>query len=735
MAVTDQTPVTQHTGNASATAFAYTFLILQGSDLKVSVNGIVLTSGYTVGGVGNASGGTVTLSAAPASGAVVLLYRETVKARATDYQDSGDLLAATVNRDFDRVVMMVQEAVSGVSANAAALRAPNGEALAPLPAAAERALRIQAYDADGQPTLIPGVDPGSAAALALDLTSNNNAAKGAGQVGVSAALLYGSGTAGLYLKRIGISLADWPGVDPTGATECGAAVRLAMAHAVDNGFGLLWNCPVLVGFDPASAFDDGGTTRYTYALRFASNSVHTFAGGSIKQAPGSQSWQRLVTMQNASGVRVFGEMRLDCNVANRGAVTNEHMHGLFLYNTTDSYIERVDSRNARGDNIFIGGDNETTHSRNITIGSIRCVAAGRKNLVIHMVNRLQIGIADLDNATGGATLFGGTADSTDRHCVDVEPDAFTGATRMEQWIGRIKTRGMGNDFTAGTTPAQADAWVLNVGTWDDEIVASTSSVFAWEQNGITLNVQQLSITGIDSTLDSPVKLFYAARLNCDTIKISGKSPAGGRLVEAAAVGADANFPKITANLLSITNTTADGAGLYMRTALANVQQFEAQCGAEAFVYIGNASAVEQGATIGEMATTNTGIPSSGYAVLVSRSNSLVPAVSIGKITCRDSRGTKAAGILSITSGCAAGVTVGEINNPNSLAAAINWGGTDKFVRLAGGGGMPAHYLCTGTPESMIAAPIGSIASRTEGGAGTSFYVKQTGTGTTGWVGK
>ena len=42
---------------------------------------------------------------------------------------------------------------------------------------------------------------------------------------------------------------------------------------------------------------------------------------------------------------------------------------------------------------------------------------------------------------------------------------------------------------------------------------------------------------------------------------------------------------------------------------------------------------------------------------------------------------------------------------------------------------------TGTPEGAVAAPVGSLFSRTDGGAGTSLYVKESGTGTTGWIGK
>lgn len=41
----------------------------------------------------------------------------------------------------------------------------------------------------------------------------------------------------------------------------------------------------------------------------------------------------------------------------------------------------------------------------------------------------------------------------------------------------------------------------------------------------------------------------------------------------------------------------------------------------------------------------------------------------------------------------------------------------------------------GTPEGAVTAPVGSTYCRTDGGAGTSFYVKESGAGNTGWVAK
>lgn len=45
------------------------------------------------------------------------------------------------------------------------------------------------------------------------------------------------------------------------------------------------------------------------------------------------------------------------------------------------------------------------------------------------------------------------------------------------------------------------------------------------------------------------------------------------------------------------------------------------------------------------------------------------------------------------------------------------------------------YAGLGTPEGSVTAPVGSLYSRTDGGAGTSLYVKESGSGNTGWVGK
>lgn len=44
-----------------------------------------------------------------------------------------------------------------------------------------------------------------------------------------------------------------------------------------------------------------------------------------------------------------------------------------------------------------------------------------------------------------------------------------------------------------------------------------------------------------------------------------------------------------------------------------------------------------------------------------------------------------------------------------------------------------YYSGTGSPEGVVTGAVGSIFSRTDGGSGTALYVKESGTGNTGWV--
>jgi len=62
-------------------------------------------------------------------------------------------------------------------------------------------------------------------------------------------------------------------------------------------------------------------------------------------------------------------------------------------------------------------------------------------------------------------------------------------------------------------------------------------------------------------------------------------------------------------------------------------------------------------------------------------------------------------------------------------------GLDRRLRLLERRTNPLHLSGVGTPEGAVTAPVGTLYSRLDGGASTTLYVKQSGTGNTGWVAK
>jgi hypothetical protein len=73
--------------------------------------------------------------------------------------------------------------------------------------------------------------------------------------------------------------------------------------------------------------------------------------------------------------------------------------------------------------------------------------------------------------------------------------------------------------------------------------------------------------------------------------------------------------------------------------------------------------------------------------------------------------------------------------PNTMGPNVPAGAgisTDRAYIQAGIVDGRADWVCIGTPEGQITGPVGSTARRTDGGQRTTFYIKESGTGNTGW---
>jgi hypothetical protein len=76
-----------------------------------------------------------------------------------------------------------------------------------------------------------------------------------------------------------------------------------------------------------------------------------------------------------------------------------------------------------------------------------------------------------------------------------------------------------------------------------------------------------------------------------------------------------------------------------------------------------------------------------------------------------------------------------LQNITSESKALHLATYAKGISLNGVAGTPSWTSGVGVPNGVVTASIGSFYTRTDGGAGTTLYVKESGTGNTGWVSK
>ena len=91
-------PRIQYVANGTSTVYEFPFAIFDASDVDVYLNDTKQAStSFTVSGVRDSDGGSVTFATAPASGVIVSLVRNLSIARTSDFQEGGALRANVLN--------------------------------------------------------------------------------------------------------------------------------------------------------------------------------------------------------------------------------------------------------------------------------------------------------------------------------------------------------------------------------------------------------------------------------------------------------------------------------------------------------------------------------------------------------------------------------------------------------------------------------------------------------------
>ena len=117
MSFSSTTSRNNYTGNNSTATYSYTFRILSSADLLVTIRDTsdveetqVLTTDYTVTGVGTAAGGTITLVAGNLATGYILTIRRVLEiTQETDIRNQGAFYPEVHEDQFDRGVMISQQ--------------------------------------------------------------------------------------------------------------------------------------------------------------------------------------------------------------------------------------------------------------------------------------------------------------------------------------------------------------------------------------------------------------------------------------------------------------------------------------------------------------------------------------------------------------------------------------------------------------------------------------------------
>lgn len=281
-------------------------------------------------------------------------------------------------------------------------------------------------------------------------------------------------------------------------------------------------------------------------------------GAIIKLVDNAPEWTRVLVMSEVENVSLYGHVQVDGN-AQTVTNGNEHMHGIFIFDSRNIHIESAHSYNSYGDNLFIGGTEEN-YSENINISFFKGVTAGRKNLVIHYVDNLHIGTAVLDNSKGGVgNQWSG------ENSLDLEPDAFRGINEFYQRIDNLSTYGMGNDFTVGREKNLAKQWKLDIGTFNVELMeGATEGLLSY---AVTIEIDKLYVKSHKNNDDIGLKMVYAALW-----KIEEATFMEGNNYAISAKESDGQKPDL--KIEKVTILRPNGGGLELWGANAEVEELE-----------------------------------------------------------------------------------------------------------------------------------------------------------------
>ena len=108
-------PRVQYVADGILTTFEFPFAVFDAEDLKVYIGSELQENNYTVSGVGESEGGSITFTAAPTDEAVVTIVRYMSIERTSDFQEGGALRADVLNNELDKQTAFIQQVADNLN--------------------------------------------------------------------------------------------------------------------------------------------------------------------------------------------------------------------------------------------------------------------------------------------------------------------------------------------------------------------------------------------------------------------------------------------------------------------------------------------------------------------------------------------------------------------------------------------------------------------------------------------
>lgn len=253
----------EYTGNGATTPFTYPFRFISESDIKVYLNGVLQSTGFSVAGVGvpNTGGGfttgTVTFTPAPANGVKITLLNDPNNLQQTAFPPNDPFPAGAMEGGLDKQTLLIQRLKDRVDRTAHLSDGDtSGADLTLTPSAGT----LVGWNGTGTgfTNFVPPVN--SAQALQADLANPTDAAKGSSMMGHLSEGASAVGTTVQSVLRERRSLFRWlTAAQKTLVTARGpysASDRTAMLTALTNA----WNDALTGDFDldaPSGLYEIG----------------------------------------------------------------------------------------------------------------------------------------------------------------------------------------------------------------------------------------------------------------------------------------------------------------------------------------------------------------------------------------------------------------------------------------------------------------------------------------------